>query len=144
NMVAELINGFGTEEQRRKYIPRITSGEAICGAFALSETQSASDAAGMKTFAEKRGDHYVINGSKQWISHGAYAGVFVVWARTDRDAKGSRGISAFIVEGGTKGLTAGKPEDKMGIRSSNTVPLLFEDCVVPAENLLGKEGDGFK
>ncbi len=144
NMVAELINGYGTDAQRKKYVPRITSGEALCGAFALSETQSASDAAGMKTFAEKRGDHYVINGAKQWISHGAYAGVFVVWARTDRDAKGSKGISAFIVEGGTKGLTAGKPEDKMGIRSSNTVPLLFEDCVVPAENLLGKEGDGFK
>ncbi|MFN7131171.1 MAG: acyl-CoA dehydrogenase family protein, partial [Myxococcales bacterium] len=144
NMVAELINAFGTDTQKQKYLPRITSGEALCGAFALSETQSASDAAGMKTFAERRGDSYVLNGAKQWISHGAYAGVFVVWARTDRDAKGSRGISAFIVEGGTRGLTAGRPEEKMGIRSSNTVPLVFEDCVIPAGNLLGKEGDGFK
>ena len=144
NMVGELINGFGTDAQKSRYLPRLTSGEAICGAFALSETQSASDAAGMKTFAEKRGDTYVLNGAKQWISHGEHSGVLIVWAKTDREAKGARGISAFIVEGGAKGMSFGPHEDKMGLRSSNTVPIHFEDCVIPAANLLGKEGEGFK
>jgi hypothetical protein len=96
----------------------------------------------MLTSAVKRGDKYVLNGNKQWITSGAYAGVMVVWARTS--AAGSKGLSAFIVEGGTPGLHIGRHEDKMGLRASNTVGLTFEECEVPAENLLGREGDGFR
>jgi len=142
NMCAELIEKFGTEAQREKYVTRITSGEAVVGAFALSEPHAGSDPRAMRTTAVRRGDTYVINGSKQWITSGAYAGVMVVWAQTG--GQGGKGISAFIVEGGTKGLHVGKHEDKMGLRGSNTVGLTFEDMEIPAENLLGKEGDGFK
>ena len=142
NMCAELIEKFGTEAQREKYVTRITSGEAVVGAFALSEPHAGSDPRAMRTTAVRRGDTYVINGSKQWITSGAYAGVMVVWAQTG--GQGGKGISAFIVEGGTKGLHVGKHEDKMGLRGSNTVGLTFEDLEIPAENLLGKEGDGFK
>ncbi|RKH51337.1 acyl-CoA dehydrogenase family protein [Corallococcus aberystwythensis] len=142
NMCGELIHAAGTDAQREKFVPRITSGEAIVGAFALSEPHAGSDPGAMRTTAVKRGDVYVLNGSKQWITSGAYAGVIVVWARTG--AAGNKGLSCFIVEGGAKGLHVGKHEDKMGLRASNTVGLTFEDCEVPAENLLGKEGDGFR
>ncbi|RKH27859.1 acyl-CoA dehydrogenase family protein [Corallococcus sicarius] len=142
NMCAELIHAVGTDAQREKFVTKLTSGEAIVGAFALSEPHAGSDPGAMLTTATKRGDRYVINGSKQWITSGAYAGVMVVWARTG--AAGNKGLSCFIVEGGTKGLHVGKHEDKMGLRASNTVGLTFEDCEVPAENLLGKEGDGFR
>jgi alkylation response protein AidB-like acyl-CoA dehydrogenase len=142
NMCAELITQFGTEAQRQRFVPKITSGEAIAGAFALSEPHSGSDASAMRTTATRKGDRWVLNGAKQWITSGAYAGVMVVWARTADT--GGRGISCFIVEGGTPGLTAGRHEEKMGLRGSNTVPLLFENCEIPAENLLGNEGDGFK
>jgi len=143
NMVAEVIAKFGTDAQKEKYLPRITSGEALCAAFGLSESDSASDAGAMRTRAERRGDKWVLNGSKEWISHGNHAGVFIVWARTNA-AKDAKGVSAFIVEGGTKGLTAGPPADKMGLRASPTVGLTFEDCEIPAENLIGQEGGGFK
>jgi alkylation response protein AidB-like acyl-CoA dehydrogenase len=139
NMCAELIHKFGTEAQREKFVTRLTSGEAVVGAFALSEPHAGSDPRAMRTTAVRRRDKWVLNGSKQWITSGAYAGVMVVWARTSE-----KGISAFIVEGGTKGLLVGKHEDKMGLRGSNTVGLTFEDCELPADNLLGKEGDGFK
>jgi alkylation response protein AidB-like acyl-CoA dehydrogenase len=142
NMCGELIYKFGTEAQRAKYLPRLTSGEAIVGAFALSEPHAGSDPGAMRTTARRRGDTWVLNGSKQWITSGAFAGVMVVWARTS--GEGNKGLSAFIVEGGTKGLIVGKHEDKMGLRASNTVGLTFEDCEIPAENLLGKEGEGFK
>jgi alkylation response protein AidB-like acyl-CoA dehydrogenase len=142
NMCGELIHMAGNDAQREKYVTRITSGEAIVGAFALSEPHAGSDPGAMRTTAVKRGDVYVLNGSKQWITSGAYAGVIVVWARTG--ATGNKGLSCFIVEGGSKGLHVGKHEDKMGLRASNTVALTFEDCEVPAENLLGKEGDGFR
>ncbi|QAT85580.1 acyl-CoA dehydrogenase [Corallococcus coralloides] len=142
NMCAELIHAVGTDAQREKYVTRITSGEAIVGAFALSEPHAGSDPGAMRTTATKRGGVYVLNGSKQWITSGAYAGVIVVWARTGQ--AGNKGLSCFIVEGGAKGLHVGKHEDKMGLRASNTVGLTFEDCEVPAENLLGKEGDGFR
>ncbi|MBN8468185.1 acyl-CoA dehydrogenase family protein [Corallococcus exiguus] len=142
NMCGELIHAVGTDAQREKYVTRITSGEAIVGAFALSEPHAGSDPGAMRTTATKRGDTYVLNGSKQWITSGAYAGVIVVWARTGQ--AGNKGLSCFIVEGGAKGLHVGKHEDKMGLRASNTVGLTFEDCEVPAENLLGKEGDGFR
>ncbi|RKG97510.1 acyl-CoA dehydrogenase [Corallococcus praedator] len=142
NMCAELIHAVGTDAQREKFVTKLTSGEAIVGAFALSEPHAGSDPGAMLTTAVKRGDRYVLNGSKQWITSGAYAGVMVVWARTG--AAGNKGLSCFIVEGGTKGLHVGKHEDKMGLRASNTVGLTFEDCEVPLENLLGKEGDGFR
>jgi len=140
NMCAELIARFGTEAQKSKYVECLVSGEAVAGAFALSEPHSGSDAAALKTRAEKRGDRWILNGSKQWITSGAYAGVMVVWART---SAGPQGISAFVVESKTPGLHVGKPEDKMGLRGSNTVPLTFEDCAIPAENILGAQGDGF-
>ncbi|GMU05653.1 acyl-CoA dehydrogenase family protein [Corallococcus caeni] len=142
NMCGELIHAAGNDAQREKYVTRITSGEAIVGAFALSEPHAGSDPGAMRTTATKRGDVYVLNGSKQWITSGAYAGVIVVWARTGQ--AGNKGLSCFIVEGGAKGLHVGKHEDKMGLRASNTVGLTFEDCEVPAANLLGKEGDGFR
>lgn len=142
NMCAELICAFGTEEQRRSHVVRLVSGEAVAGAFALSEPQCGSDPAGLSTTAVRRKEGWVLNGAKQWITSGAYAGVLVVWARTGRP--GSRGLSAFIVEGGTRGVLVGKPEDKLGLRASNTVPLVFEECVLPASALLGREGEGFK
>ncbi|MHB8874077.1 MAG: acyl-CoA dehydrogenase family protein [Myxococcaceae bacterium] len=142
NMAAELIYRFGTEAQRKRHVTRLVSGEAVAGAFALSEAHCGSDAAALRTTAKKSGDTWVLNGSKQWITSGAYAGVMVVWARTS--GTGPKGLSCFIVEGGTPGLHVGKHEDKMGLRASNTVPLTFEDCAVPLDNLLGKEGDGFK
>ena len=143
NMCAELICAAGSEEQKRTYVPRLVSGEYVAGAFALSEPQAGSDPAGMTTTAERRGDRWVLNGSKQWITSGNVAGLMVVWAKTN-PAAGSKGISCFLVEAGTPGLTVGKPEDKMGLRASPTVPLQFEDCEIPAENLLGQEGEGFK
>ncbi len=142
NMCAELICRFGTAEQKTQHVTRLVSGEAGPGAFALSEPHSGSDAAALTTRAERRGQSWVLNGSKQWITSGAYAGVLIVWARTGES--GSRGISAFIVEGGTPGLKVGKHEDKLGLRASNTVALTFEDCAIPKENLLAAEGDGFK
>jgi len=142
NMCAELIQRYGNDAQRKKFVTRLTSGEAIVGAFALSEPHCGSDAGALRTTARRDGDFYVLDGTKQWITSGAYAGVMVVWARTS--PTGNRGLSAFIVEGKTPGLTPGKPEQKMGLRGSNTVPLSFENCRIPAENLLGKEGDGFK
>ncbi len=142
NMCAELIYRFGTEAQREKFVTRLVSGEAIAGSFALSEPHAGSDPGALRTTAVRKGDRWVLNGSKQWITSGAYAGVMVVWARTG--GEGNRGLSAFVVEGGTKGLHVGKHEDKMGLRGSNTVGLTFEDCEIPADNLLGKEGEGFR
>jgi alkylation response protein AidB-like acyl-CoA dehydrogenase len=142
NMCAELIVQFGTEAQKQRYVTRITSGEAVAGAFALSEPQAGSDPGGMRTTAVKRGDTYVLNGAKQWITSGDRAGVMVVWARTG--GEGNKGLSCFIVEGGAKGLIVGRHEEKMGLKGSSTVGLTFEDCVVPADALLGKEGEGFK
>jgi len=142
NMCAELIHAFGTEAQREKFVTKLVSGEAVVGSFALSEPHAGSDPGAMLTSAVRKGDTWVLNGSKQWITSGAHAGVMVVWARTS--SAGNKGLSCFIVEGGTKGLLIGKHEDKMGLRSSNTVSLTFEDCEIPADHLLGKEGEGFK
>lgn len=142
NMVGEAITKFGTEAQKERYVTKLTSGEYITGAFALSEPEAGSDPGAMRTTARREGDEWVIDGAKQWITSGSYAGVFVVWARTG--GPGTKGISCFLVEGGTPGLKVGKPEDKMGLRGSNTVPLTFESCRVPADNLLGELGQGFK
>ncbi|MEW9672899.1 acyl-CoA dehydrogenase [Ammoniphilus sp. 3BR4] len=133
---------FGTEEQKRKYIPKLASGEYI-GAFALTEPSSGSDAGSIRTTAVKNGDKYILNGSKIFITNGGVADTYVTFAVTDPE-KGSRGISAFIVEKGTPGFSIGKKEKKMGLHGSNTTELIFEQAEVPAENLLGQEGEGFK
>ena len=132
----------GTEEQKMKYLPKLCSGEHI-GAFGLTEPGAGTDASGQQTVAVLEGDHYVLNGTKVFITNASYADVFVVMAMTDR-SKGNHGISAFIVEKDFPGFSVGKHERKMGIRGSSTSELIFEDCIVPKENLLGKEGEGFK
>ena len=142
NMVAEVICKFGSPEHIEKYVPLITSGEYSCAAFALSEPQCGSDAAGLRTTAKLTDGGWLLNGAKQWITSGDHAGVMVVWART-REEPGPRSISAFLVEAGTPGLEVGKHEDKMGIRGSTTVPLTFDDCLIPADAILGQEGGGF-
>ncbi len=133
---------FGTEAQKRKYLPKLATGEWF-GAFALTEPESGSDAAGMKTTARREGDVYVLNGSKRFITNAAFARLFVVFALTAPEA-GNRGVSCFLVERDTPGFTVGREEDKMGIRGTSTCELFFEDCRVPAENLLGEENKGFK
>ena len=133
---------FGNESQKQKYVPKLANGEYL-GAFCLTEPNAGSDAGSLKTRALKDGDNYVINGSKVFITNGGEAEVYIVFASTDPE-KGSRGISAFIVEKGTPGLIIGKDEHKMGLHGSRTVQLTFENMVVPAANLLGVEGEGFK
>jgi alkylation response protein AidB-like acyl-CoA dehydrogenase len=141
-MVAEVIATFGSEAQRERHVPRITSGEYVAGAFALSEPEAGSDPGGMRTTAERVPGGWILRGQKQWITSGDRAGVLVVWARTG--GPGTRGISAFLVEGGTPGLKPGKHEDKLGLRASSTVPLTLDDCRVPEDALLGSENGGFK
>lgn len=136
-----ILYKFGNEEQRNLYIPPLACGAHI-GAFALSESHSGSDAGALKTRAVKDGDHYILNGTKLWITQGDTANTLIVFARTG--AEGTKGISAFIVEKGTPGFRAGKKETKMGINISPTCELIFEDVKIPAQNLIGKEGDGFK
>jgi alkylation response protein AidB-like acyl-CoA dehydrogenase len=146
NMVGEVIAQFGTEEQKERYVPKLASGELVTGAFAISEPEVGSDPSALRTTATKDGNDWVIDGQKQWITGGGIAGVTIVWARTgDRESfPGTRGISAFLVDAGTPGLKIGKPEDKMGLRGSNTVPLTFENCRVPASALLGDLNGAFK
>jgi alkylation response protein AidB-like acyl-CoA dehydrogenase len=131
---------FASEEQKKKYLTAIAAGTKLA-AFGLTEANAGSDALGMKTTAKLDGDHYVLNGTKQWITNGENAEIYTVFAKTN-PAKGSRGISAFIVEKDTPGFTFGKHEDKMGIRASSTTELIFQDCRIPRENLLGREGLG--
>jgi acyl-CoA dehydrogenase len=137
-----MINMFGTDEQKNKYLAPLASGEML-GAFALTEPGSGSDAASLKTSAKLDGDYYVLNGSKIFITHGGVADVYLAMAKTNPE-KGPRGISSFIVEDGTPGFSFGKTEKKMGLRSSPTREIIFEDCRVPRENLVGNDGDGFK
>ena len=132
---------FGTDEQTKKFLPRIASGKSLA-AFGLTEANAGSDAGGIKTTAVLDGDHYVLNGTKQWITNGGEADIYTVVAITNK-AKGPRGASAFIVEKGTPGFTFGKKENKMGIRASATRELVFQDCRIPKANLLSKEGMGF-
>lgn len=132
----------GTEAQKRKYLPELASGEII-GSFALTEPDSGSDAASLRTSAKKDGDEYVLNGTKRYITNGPVADTFNVMARTDPDVKGARGISAFIVEKGTPGISLGPVDKKMGQAGSLTCDVIFEDCRVPAANLIGAEGEGF-
>jgi alkylation response protein AidB-like acyl-CoA dehydrogenase len=131
----------GNEKQRRKYMPKLVTGEWLA-AWGLTEPGSGSDASGARTTAIKHGDRYVLNGNKTFITNGHYADVVVVIAVTDK-SRGTHGLSAFIVEKGTKGFRPGKKENKLGLRASDTSELIFEDCEIPAENLLGSEGEGF-
>lgn len=134
---------FGTDDQKKKYLPPIAEGEKLA-AFALTEPEAGSDAGNVSTTAEKRGDKYILNGTKQWITNGGEAKTYSVIATTNR-ARGIRGLSAFIVEDGYPGFSYGKKEDKMGIRASATRELVFEDCEIPEENLIGgREGTGFR
>jgi butyryl-CoA dehydrogenase len=132
---------FGTEEQKKKYLPKIATGELLC-AFGLTEAQAGSDIANLQTTARKENGYYVLNGVKQFISSGSLSDLYVVLASTDK-SRGARGISAFIVEKDIPGFSFGKEENKLGIRASTTTELVFEDCKVPKENLMGKEGLGF-
>ncbi|MBM4762921.1 acyl-CoA dehydrogenase [Bacillus sp. B15-48] len=133
---------FGTKEQKKKYIPKLASGQYI-GAFALTEPGAGSDAASLRTTAVKKGDKYILNGTKVFITNGGVADTYVTFAVTNPKA-GSNGISAFIVEKNTVGFSVGKKEKKMGLHGSNTTELIFDHAEIPAENLLGKEGEGFK
>ena len=134
-----LLNG--NEEQKKKYLPQAAAGEKLA-AFALTESDAGSDAGAIKTTAKKDGDYYILNGTKQWITNGGEADIYSVFALTDK-TRGARGSSAFIVEKGTEGFSFGKKENKMGIRASCTRELIFEDCKIPKENLIGREGMGF-
>ncbi len=142
SIVCESIVRWATEAQKGAFLPRLAGAEII-GAFALTEPHAGSDPSAQTTTAEADGDHYVINGTKRFITSGKNGGLVIVTAKTD-ESKGHKGISAFIVEKGTPGLKVGHEEDKMGLRASDTTDLLFEDCRVPADQMLGKPGDGFK
>jgi isovaleryl-CoA dehydrogenase len=140
NLCVNQIRRNGTDAQRRKYLPKLISGEHV-GALAMSEPNAGSDVVSMRTRAEARGDTYVLNGSKMWITNGPDASTLVVYAKTDPQA-GARGITAFIIEKGMPGFTTAQKLDKLGMRGSNTCELVFQDCVVPAANVLGEEGRG--
>lgn len=142
SLCSNHINLFGTEAQKKKYLTRLATGRTL-GAWGLTEPGAGSDAAALKTRAEKKGDHWVLNGSKLFITNGSLAEVCVVMAVTD-PAKGRNGISAFILEKGMAGFRVGKKEDKLGIRAADTAELVFEEVKIPAENLLGQEGEGYR
>jgi len=142
NLCVNQIKRNGTAAQKQRYLPKLISGEHV-GALAMSEPGAGSDVVSMTLRAEKKGDRYVLNGSKMWITNGGDADTLVVYAKTD-PAAGPRGITAFIVEKGFKGFSAGNKLDKLGMRGSNTWPLFFDDCEVPAENVLGLENDGVR
>ena len=142
SLVCWGIETFGTEGQKQKYLPRLAAGEII-GAFCLSEPEAGSDATQQRTTAEDKGDHYLLNGTKNWITNGGHAGVYLVIAQTDREKK-HKGINCLIVDRDTEGLVVGKKEDKLGIRGSDTHTIMFNDVKVPKENRIGEDGFGFK
>jgi alkylation response protein AidB-like acyl-CoA dehydrogenase len=144
NMVCEVIQAIGSEEHKMKYIPKICSGEYYAGGFGLTETVAGSDAAALQTSAVLDGNQWILNGNKMFITSAEYAGVFVVWAVTDKAAKKGSGISTFLVENGIPGLTVGREEHKMGQHASSTNELIFEDCRIPKSALMGKLNGGFK
>jgi len=142
NLCINQIKRNGTKEQKARYLPKLISGEHV-GALAMSEPGAGSDVVSMKLRADKKGDRYVLNGSKMWITNGGDADTLVVYAKTEPEM-GARGMTAFIIEKGFTGFTKGEHLDKLGMRGSNTYPLFFDDCEVPAENVLGGEGNGAK
>jgi isovaleryl-CoA dehydrogenase len=140
NLCVNQLRRNGSEAQRRKYLPRLVSGEHV-GALAMSEPGAGSDVVGMRLRAERRGERYLLNGNKMWITNGPDADILVVYAKTDANA-GPRGITAFVIEKGMRGFSTAQKLDKLGMRGSNTCELVFRDCEVPAENVLGREGSG--
>src|SRR5262245_58457027 len=142
NLCVNQIRRNGTAEQKKKYLPKLISGEHV-GALAMSEPGAGSDVVGMKTRAEKKGDRFILNGNKMWITNGPDANALVVYAKTDPEA-GSKGITAFLIEKGMKGFSTAQKLDKLGMRGSNTCELVFQDCEVPAENVLGQIGKGVR
>ena len=144
NMVGEVIQACGTEQQKQNYLPKLCSGEYPAGGFCLTESVAGSDPAGMKTRAVKEGDSWVVNGTKLYITSAEYAGLFVVWAVTDAEAAKGKGITCFLVEADNPGLSIGKAEHKMGQKGSSTNEVLFTDCRIPADAVLGTENQGFK
>ncbi len=144
NMVGEVIQAVGSEDQRRIHLPLLADGTYPAGGFCLTESDAGSDPAGMRTRARREGDIYVLDGSKIYITSGAYAGIFVVWAVTDPDRPKGKGISCFLVEAGSPGLIIGKAEEKMGQHGSATNTIHFDGCRVPASALMGRENDGFR
>jgi len=144
NMVAEVIQAVGSEAQKQKYLPKLCSGEYPAGGFCLTEVTAGSDPAGMKTSAVKEGDEWVLNGTKQFITSGEYAGVFIVWAVTDKNLPKGKGISCFLVEGETAGIIISKAEKKMGQHSSSTNEVVFDNCRIPQTALMGQLNQGFK
>ena len=142
SLASSPIIRYGSDETKKKFLPRMATGELL-GAYALSEAGAGSDAASLQCRATKDGDHYVFNGTKSWVTTGAEAGIFVVMVRTNPGER-SKGISSFVVERDTPGFSIGKKENKLGLRASSTVQLVFEDARVPARQILGKEGEGFK
>ena len=142
SLVCQLFVDYGTEDQKEKYLKPLAIGEKL-GAYSLSEPESGSDASNMRTFAKKEGDHYVINGTKNWVTNGINGDIVILFCMTEKNV-GYKGISAFVVEKGTLGLSTGKKENKLGIRASDTCELYFENCRIPGENMIGEEGQGFK
>ena len=142
SLVCQLLVDYGTEDQKEKYLKPLAIGEKL-GAYSLSEPESGSDASNMRTFAKKEGDHYVINGTKNWVTNGINGDIVILFCMTEKSV-GYKGISAFVVEKGTLGLSVGKKENKLGIRASDTCELYFENCRIPGENMIGEEGQGFK
>ncbi len=140
NLCVNQIHRNGTAEQKQRYLPKLVSGEHV-GALAMSEAGAGSDMDGMRTRADKKGDHYILNGTKMWITNGPVSDTYVIYAKTDPDA-GARGITAFLVERGFKGFSTAQKLDKLGMRGSDTCELVFEDCEVPEENVLGEVGKG--
>jgi isovaleryl-CoA dehydrogenase len=143
NLCVDRLSRHGNKEQKEKYLEKLITGEYI-GALAMSEPNAGSDVVSMKTFAEKKGDRYIMNGSKMWITNGPDADVIIVYAKTDLKVPPSKGITAFIVEKGFKGFKTAQKLNKLGMRSSNTCELVFEDCEIPAENVLGEVNQGVK
>ena len=144
NMVGEVIQAIASEKQKHEYLPKLCSGIYSAGSFCLSEVSAGSDPAGMKTRAVKVGDQWVLNGTKMWVSSAEYAGIFIVWAVTDPKAHKGKGISCFLVEADSPGITIAKAEDKMGQNASSTNQVIFEDCRIPKSALMGKLNDGFR
>jgi alkylation response protein AidB-like acyl-CoA dehydrogenase len=142
SLVCQLFVDYGTEDQKEKYLKPLAIGEKL-GAYSLSEPESGSDASNMRTFAKKEGDHYVINGTKNWVTNGINGDIVILFCMTEKNV-GYKGISAFVVEKGTLGLSTGKKENKLGIRASDTCELYFENCLIPCGNMIGEEGQGFK
>lgn len=142
SLACAMVNKFGTPEQKNKYLPKMASGEFL-GAYSLSESDAGTHASNLKCKAEEKGDHYVLNGTKVFVTNGLHAGVFIVFTRTSYEEKPSRGITAFLVEPSFEGFSIGTKEVKMGIRASSTVEIILENCIVPKENLIGEMSKGF-